>query len=69
MEPLQTLTPKRFHYTRKEPFLKLVILSRFCNGRVRHWAVMQDGKLLFKSDHKASCVRVLALLTQGNADE
>jgi hypothetical protein len=43
--------------------LKLVVLSRYCTGRVRHWAVMQNDVVLFKSDHKASCLRVLALLS------
>lgn len=42
---------------------EFVILSRFASGRVRHWAVKLSGKVLFKSDHKASVVGVYKLLT------
>ena len=41
--------------------MKLVILSRFCNGRVRHWAVMQNDTVLFKSDHKERDLHVYTI--------
>ena len=43
--------------------MSIIILPRFCSGRVRHWAVVENGTVLFKSDHKASVLRVLNLLT------
>jgi hypothetical protein len=43
--------------------LKIVVLSTFCTGRVRHWGVVYGPIVLFKSDHKASCVSVLILVS------
>lgn len=43
--------------------MKIVVLSRFCSGRVRHWGVLYGPIVLFKSDHKASCVTVLILVS------
>jgi hypothetical protein len=48
--------------------MELVVHSRFCSGRVRHWAVVYrvSGFVIFKSDHKASCLRVLSMLEGSN---
>jgi len=43
--------------------MQLVVWRRYCSGRVKQWAVLDEsGKVLFKSDHKASCRAVIALL-------
>jgi len=49
--------------------MQLVVWRRFCSGRVKQWAVLDTtGKVLFKSEHKGSCVTVMRLLKEGKAE-
>lgn len=48
--------------------MELIVWRRYCTGRVKQWAVVDaTGKVLFKSDHKASCETVLRLLKGGKS--
>ena len=43
--------------------MKIVAWRRFCSGKVKQWAVLDtNGSLLFKSEHKGSCLRIIKLL-------
>jgi hypothetical protein len=48
--------------------MELVVWRRYCTGRVKQWAVLKDGKPLFKSEHKGSCITVMQLLAGGKAN-
>jgi len=54
---------------RKGTLMKLVVWRRFCSGRVKQWAVLDKADVvLFKSEHKGSCVTVMRLLKEGKTE-